>query len=51
MYPYILYRSEVMVGILSWDKIHKKKTPEMNELECEGGKLKIWTPNFENQKS
>ena len=41
---------EVVVGTPSWD-ILTKKTPEINELECEGKPFKIWVNNFEKQKS
>ena len=32
-------------------QIYKKNTPEMNELEPANNFLKIWTHNFEKQKS
>ena len=46
----ILNWSEVVVGILSWDTIYKKD-PENERIRMREKILKIWTPNFENQKS
>ena len=40
-----------MVWYTPWKSPFPQKTPEMNELEPDNNFLKIWTHNFEKQKS